>query len=87
MMNDAMRETEAMVVAAVAAKSGGRYRVEKMQPRGSWAHIHVTDTLSGNDLGHVVVYETGRWSEYRTRGLAMMQPGAQLAGLEFRRAG
>lgn len=86
MMNDAMRATEQMVIAAVAAKSGCRYRAERMQPRGSWAHIHITDTLSGNDLGHVVVYESGRWSEYRTRGLALMQPGAQLAGLEFKRA-
>lgn len=84
MMNDAMRATETMVRAAVAAK-GSRYKAERMQERGSCAHIHITDTLSGSDLGHVVVHESGRWSEYRTLGYVMMQPGAELAALQFKR--
>lgn len=88
-MNDAMSKTVAMVTAAAQAMG---YKVTVREDYRS-ATVFVDEDQSrfvgfsyAVSLGHVTVYENGRWQAYETRGVPMMKATAELDALRFRRA-
>jgi hypothetical protein len=89
MMNDAMRATVDMVVAAVKARGYEPFVREE---------LHTVTVFLEEDqsrfagfsykvaTGDVTVYESGRWSERRTAGVELMMTRPELEARRFRRA-